>query len=125
MRPILTILCLAGCLDLGCADHPGDIDFDELCLAASARGLPIETGDASGIAVITRRVLSDLTESESAVIIDLYKDPLAVTTPLPADHDALIVVKLGGIITPLVWTRARQIADLGYRRVRILWSAGC
>ena len=31
----------------------------------------------------------------------------------------------GGLITPLVWERARQIADLGYRRVRILWSFGC
>lgn len=130
MRTILAILCLTVLLPLRAAevehaDHQIAGEFDELCLAASVHGLPIGTDDTTGVAVITRRVLSDLTESESAVFIDLRKDPLAVTTPLPVDRDTLVVIDYRGFITPMVWARARQIADLGYRRVRILWSFGC
>lgn len=125
MRTILAILCLTAVLHAGGADVPDVVDFDALCFGASVRGLPTGTDDATGIAVITRRVLSELTESETAVIIDLRSDPLAVTTPLPADRDTLVVLDYHGLITPMVWSRARQIADLGYRRVRILWRFGC
>ena len=111
MRLILTILCLATLLGAHAAEGRTTRSF-----------VPTETG---AIAIITPHALKELGESDSVFFVDLESDPLALMTELPADLDAYVIVDFDGQITPLVWTRARQIAALGYRNVRIRWGWGC
>ena len=110
MRSILTILCLTALLD---------------ARAAVSNGFFATTTTVGTISIITPNALADLGDSESMVFINLETDHLAVLTPLPADRDTYVVLDLDGLITPIVWTRARQIAALGYRRVLIRWGWGC
>lgn len=110
MRPILTIMFLAALLELRAAEY-GPITNMSV--------------DAASIAIITPDALASLGDSESLVIIDLTTDPLAVATPLPADRDTYVVLDDAGFSSTTVWTRARQISALGYRRVLIMWDWGC
>ena len=110
MRFILTMLCLTALLDVR---------------AAEVNGFFVTTTTVGTISIITPNALSDLGDSESMVFIDLATDPLAVLTPLPADRDTYVVLNDDGFISSTVWTRARQIAVLGYRRVLIRWGWGC
>lgn len=110
MRTILTILCLTALLDLRAAEYWPSTNI---------------SAESAAISVITPNALAALGDSETIVVIDLAIDPLAVLTPLPADHDTYVVLNEDGFTSPIVWARARQIAALGYRRVLILWGWGC
>ncbi len=92
---------------------------------AAEEQVPLRSAGLPGFEWLLPSELHELEDSDSITWIHLADDRLGVLTELPADRDQIVVVVGGHRLFTLAETTARHLAQLGWRRVYVLFDFGC